>query len=199
MKQSAGIGRLIWNIHDIELDRFVIEGNSVIQVQDIEIYVLPPQDAKANPFDSKPNVPITRKFCPLNDLFSFGIAHALSPHTDLPSDTELTGFALLSGHAREDVASWGWFDIDGPGHAIKRQETGELAIEVAEIGGSWDIIRTELLSDISIRLIPFGLAGVKLEGMSINLKPSWRLNIAKGSVIHWPSLVNGQPTLNGLL
>ncbi len=79
--------------------------------------------------------------------------------------------------------SWEWFIVDSESHATKLQEIGELAITVSRVGPGWEVTRTEFLSDVSFRVIPFPKGDPK--------NPTWRVKIFKGSIITWPSIVKG--------
>mgnify|MGYP000870973714 CR=1 FL=1 len=101
------------------------------------------------------------------------------------SKSAVVGFGLTVD--RKDIATfcWEWFDLDGPEHATKLQEQGELRIRTAQIGQVWEVVNTEFLSDASFRVARFGID----DPVS---KPKWRVVIEKGSVIQWPSVLDGK-------
>ena len=72
-------------------------------------------------------------------------------------------------------------------HAYKLQEDGSLRLKIAAVGSGWDVTRTEFLSHVSLR------GALISEGPE---HPKWRVKIFKGSVIRWPSLVNGTVVAN---
>ncbi|MGI8924144.1 MAG: hypothetical protein ACR2HJ_08935 [Fimbriimonadales bacterium] len=73
---------------------------------------------------------------------------------------------------------------------MKLQESGELGIVMANSGGASEMIRTEFLTDISIRVARFPKDLVEM------YIADWRVRIAKGSVVTWPSLINGKVLAN---
>jgi hypothetical protein len=104
-----------------------------------------------------------------------------------PDDKE--GFALSITDRDPDTFCYEWFDVDGNRHAIKRQETGELAFDTKKIGAKWEISRTEFLTDVEFRLRVYDS-----NGKPVNQK--WRVTIQKGSYVNWPSLVSDTISLN---
>jgi hypothetical protein len=102
----------------------------------------------------------------------------------LDTDNEL-GFGLTADHDSEDVFSWEWFSVEGPGKAIKLQETGELAFATNKAGY---ISKMSFLTPISIR--------IKRAIDDVSAGERWRINISKGSTITWPSFINGKVVPN---
>lgn len=104
-----------------------------------------------------------------------------------PLDSENPkGFALKGSVDGAQMFSWDWFEVERPGFARKIQEGGELAFEIALRDGKHQIVMTELLSDISIRLKALSAPRDQL---------AFRINLKKGSVIHWPYLVDDKVVL----
>ena len=58
-------------------------------------------------------------------------------------------------------------------------------LETAE---GFDMVQTRFLKDLSFRIIRFGLDEPR--------SPYWRLDIAAGSEVTWPSLINGKIIVN---
>jgi hypothetical protein len=94
------------------------------------------------------------------------------------------GFALVGRRTDIPSFSWDWFHVDRPDHAIKIQESGELMFDVEQVAGYFEVRRTEFLTDVSVRIATMGKRVPKDE-------PSWRLNIAQGSYMRWPTVVDG--------
>jgi hypothetical protein len=107
----------------------------------------------------------------------FSFALSVTPKWD-PS----RGFGLVALKSDdEELFSWDWFHVDRRGHAVKLQESGERSFSTGRTDSGIDIIRTEFLTDVSLRL-------AKLKELPCNLR--WRIRILAGSVIYWPSLVH---------
>lgn len=104
------------------------------------------------------------------------------------------GFGLSVERTDMKTVCWEWFSVDGPTHAKKLQETGELGFRVAKVGGIWQKVRTDFLTDISMRL--WRDAGTPDGFPKEKVPPVWRVKIRKGSYIKWPCLVNGRIVLN---
>ena len=101
---------------------------------------------------------------------------------DSPSD--LTGFALNADRDKVHTFSWDWFDVESESRAVKIQESGELAFTQVAVGSRWEVGRTEVTSPVSLRVYLFGItSGPPAE-------PEWRVQLAKGSYVTWPSVVD---------
>ncbi|MBX9666178.1 MAG: hypothetical protein K2X93_01110 [Candidatus Obscuribacterales bacterium] len=119
---------------------------------------------------------LDKKTIELSDNFNFGLAESCNRHD--------AGFGLTGGRTDEKTFSWDWFNVDRPGHAKKLQESGELSFDTKKTPNGTEMNRMEFLTDISIRVS---------RRTDVNpLNPAWRIKIFKGSVICWPSLVNGK-------
>jgi hypothetical protein len=107
----------------------------------------------------------------------FAFALSVAPKRD-PS----RGFALSAQKSDEKGwFSWDSFRVDREGHAVKFQESGELGFSTGRTESGTDIIRTEFLTDVSLRL------GRLKEGPR-NFR--LRVRILAGSIVYWPSLVH---------
>lgn len=159
------IGHLRWLIKDVEASNLVAQGDSTLKLE----------DARALLIESPTDRLLSISF-PLSNGFKLGIAG----HTS--EKGPVRGFALKGSRGEERTFSWEWFDVDTSDRAIKLQEGGELKIEVAKRGSEWQVIRTDFLTDISVRITD-GLKPAQRHEVD------WRINISRGSTIRWPSLV----------
>ncbi len=91
----------------------------------------------------------------------------------------MLGFGMAAEHETTPVFSWEWFTVDGREHATKLREGGELRIEVARGQAGWEVAYTEFLTDVSLRM-----RDPKAVQDSV---PWWRVRIARGSHVTWPS------------
>lgn len=99
---------------------------------------------------------------------------------------ELDGFAIVAGRRGVETFSWEWFDIKGDSRAPKRQEGGELVYALVSVDSRWEVARTEVTSDVSLRIDKMGV----LSGWRTD--PAWRIRLEKGSYVNWPSVSNGE-------
>lgn len=115
-----------------------------------------------------------RKWIELTDPFAFALA-------EFPrrSAAEITGFGFIAVRHDVETMSWEWFNVSSPNEATKLQETGTIRFEIAQVGTMYEVVRTEFISDVSLRL-------VKPNGDPA-LEPSWRTIIRAGTVIDWPA------------
>jgi len=158
------IGLLTWEITETATGRILGSGHRTLRLKEVSV-----KRGEA-----------TIKRIPLDGQFILCLA-------DRPDGTraEKKGFALVL--ARDDVEgviSWEWFNVDQEDHATKLQESGQLGIKVGEVGPAWEVTRTEFLSPVSLR--------AALIGEDPPAKPRWRVKIAQGSAVRWPSLVDGK-------
>lgn len=93
--------------------------------------------------------------------------------------SELTGFGLTADNDDLKTFSWEWFNVTGATEATKLQEQGKLRIEVGKTEGGWEVLCTEFLSDVSLRITRF-------EG-DPSKEPFWRVWIRRGSWVAWPA------------
>lgn len=106
----------------------------------------------------------------------------LSNHFTLsiPRSDVGSGFGIVATRDDMDTFCWEWFNVDRPGHAVKLQETGELAFTTRSDGS---LMRVTFLTDVSCRVNPLSDAP--------DADPKWRVRIHKGSVITLPQ--SGSP------
>jgi hypothetical protein len=106
--------------------------------------------------------------------------------------TDIVGFGFVAERTSTHSFSWEWFNVDGDDRAKKIQEGGELGIRIERGPLGWEIAHTELLTDISLRLMPR-----QEQGCLASLifprpwKPLWRIRILKGSHVTWPFAERG--------
>ena len=136
------------------------------------------EDATVESIES-PSITIVHLSFPLTSEFTLGLAGQKG---------QGEGFALKATKVNEQTFCWEWFNVESDSRATKLQESGELAIAFAKRGGHEQIVRTEFLSDVSLRISRFG--------DKAKPEPVWRVNIAKGSWVAWPSLVDGKVVPN---
>jgi len=161
------LGHVEWQASDARSSEVLAEGRKSVRLGEMSIMEL-----------QAPDQHLFTKQMPLDEQFTFGIAHGLWP------TSELAGFALQGlreGEAR--TFCWEWFEPSGPSRATKLQETGELEVQTGCFDGSWQIVRTEFLSDVSLR--------VKIMDESPPSQFDWRVLIRKGSWVEWPRLEGG--------
>lgn len=92
------------------------------------------------------------------------------------------GFGLTGNRDDLETFSWEWFNVQRPGHATKLQESGELSFDKRKTPNGTEINHMLFLTDVSIRV----------SRRNDPCKTEWRIKIFKGSVIDWPTLVNGK-------
>jgi hypothetical protein len=167
-------GQINWIARGAASGKTLDSGTMTVRVRDIKV-------TREVSYDNKPFFP---KRVDLNKDFYFQMAeYPEANHTDI------TGFGLVILHRRLNTFCWEWFDINGNKHAIKLQETGEIAFDTQKIGAQWEISRTEFLTDVEFR--------VKLYDPEWTQgAPKWRVTILKGSYMNWPSLVGDTVCLN---
>ena len=129
-----------------------------------------------------PHTNLVSKWIPLTDAFSLGLS------TRRPTDPAIGGFAFAGSKSDLQTFSWDWFKVDGPDHATKLQESGELRFALANPCVLWEIVETEFLTDISIRIVRFGAEN------PVN-STSWRIEILRGSHVRWPCVVDGRVSI----
>lgn len=185
MKTEQRIGLIKWVATEGETHTVIDEGETNVSLNDVTINEMTGLFASEGSHE---------KLIRLGDKFTFGISGT-------PSDSsDITGFGLTASYdAEESTNSWEWFDVDTPKHANKRQGTGEVAFTAEKIGSKWEIARIEFLTDVSMRIMRVDFSIFKLTTKGFGIDFDWRLRIREGSVIIWPSLVNGAVVMNGHL
>ena len=122
---------------------------------------------------SADSITFYRKRIGLDGPFQF----AIDEHPDKSADA-LTGFALIGINDEVQTYSWEWFNLDSSEMATKLQEQGKVAIEIGPTSCGYEVVRTEFLTDVSLRLTRFF--------GDPTLEPFWRLTVRQGSWIVWP-------------
>jgi hypothetical protein len=114
----------------------------------------------------------------LTDEFDIGMG-------EMPTVTlgETGGFSMTAKRTDIQSFSFEWFNIRDGNRAVKRQEGGELGIDLKAVNGEGEVTRTDFLTDISLRILRMG---VDQPGS----RPYWRIKIFKGSRITWPSTLD---------
>lgn len=105
---------------------------------------------------------------------------------------ELDGFGIIAGRHGVETFSWEWFDIESESRAPKRQEGGEMAYTLVSVDSRWEVGRTEVASDVSLRIDKRGMLG------GWRKDPAWRIRLAKGSYMNWPSVSNSEVLIHRL-
>ncbi|HEY0867725.1 MAG TPA: hypothetical protein VGE01_10115 [Fimbriimonas sp.] len=126
--------------------------------------------------DSK-NGPLLSRKISVDEMFV--LSHAVG----LVGEREkLLGFGLSLGRREEQVFGWDWFNVVDSDHATKLQETGELTIRIALTDRGWDVVRTDFLTDVSLRAVRMM--------MPLAFEPAWRVVVRRGSWMEWPGLTS---------
>lgn len=102
---------------------------------------------------------------------------------------EIGGFSITPGRVRYR-SSWEWFDVDHESRAVQRQGSGELTITPVAVGSSWEVGRTEVVKDISLRVFGWDPTAI------FRNAPRWRIQLKPGSYVEWPSATNGGVVLH---
>jgi hypothetical protein len=167
--QPAKIGGQIrWIVREAATGKIIDNGTMTIHVQDVSV--------KRRRTSSKDERPFFRKRFALNKDFYLGMSGF--PETNL---ADLVGFGLVVEHRNLKTFCWEWFNVDREKHAIKIQETGELAFDAKKIGSGWQITRTDFLTDVTFRVM-------LLKTNKHETDSKWRVTVMKGSYVNWPSL-----------
>jgi hypothetical protein len=165
------VGHLKWQVIDARSNKVLAEGDRDIALNEVDIVEKTALQGGSY-FD---------KAIDLGDHFSIAIA-------EHPEGRKV-GFGLMGQREDEQTFSWEWFNVDGPSHATKIQEGGELGIKIKRTQVGPEIVYTEFLTDVSLRVLRFSL-GIDPRD------PDWRINIARGSYVTWPSKVKGEVVAN---
>jgi hypothetical protein len=182
---ATQIGWLKWEASECSSGMILASGEGPLLLRDLQV--------TERPLVSLPNLPIpstmkdtrlVQKRIKLNDEFDFGMAEYPTPISGQKS-----GFGITATRKGTASFSWEWFTVSDINYAVKLQEKGELAINLKEVDGAWEVKRTEFLTDVSLRIMR----------MMVDPPGSpayWRIKIFAGSNITWPSLINGEVVLN---
>ncbi|MCH7903172.1 MAG: hypothetical protein IH944_01240 [Armatimonadetes bacterium] len=198
METERKIGHLAWVATD-KTHEVIDEGEKDVVLADVEITVcgnfLDVLKVPCLPKLARGHRVQHSKMIELSDQFSFGTSGGASEVRAESSGFGFTARRLI----HEDTGSWEWFNIDGSEHATKHQETGEVAMKIEKVGKVWEVVRTEFLTDVSIRIARMGVEAFKLSNKGFGIEFDWRVRILKGSVVLWPSLIDGETVANGYL
>jgi hypothetical protein len=155
------IGQLKWEIEEVPTGQLISSGERAMLLRDMTI------ERRGDAF---------YKGVQLGGGFTFGISEfPLKDHF---------GFGFTAEYEREHVFSWEWFTIDGPDHATKLQEAGEMNVRLMKTPNGEEVLKTEFLTDVSFRVSRFGSAQ---PGVA-----HWRIKIFAGSMLAWPYLAAGE-------
>lgn len=121
------------------------------------------------------NVTFYKKRVRLTGPFSF----AIDEHPCRDGE-EMKGFGFTATNDEVGAYSWEWFNVTSPTEAVKLQEEGRLKIDIAKVACGTEVIKTEFLTDVSLRLTRF--FGDPTQ------EPFWRVLIRKGSCVAWPAV-----------
>jgi hypothetical protein len=198
MNESRPIGRIKWIVRDLDQDIVLSEDDCPIWLENIEIEIKRPDDSLDAPFPFnflwKTKDTYVYKEINLDDRFKLKISHRLASEWDLD---------FFSLHASEDEigapSGFDMFKIDKPNHAVSMRCRGELAFEDAKVEENFEIVKTEFLADTSVLMQTFDNFRLDLELLKLRTGRELRTKIAKGSIIHWPSLIDGEVVPNGFL
>ncbi|HXH61291.1 MAG TPA: hypothetical protein VNI20_08020 [Fimbriimonadaceae bacterium] len=166
--QEGTIGTLSWEVTDANTGESVAKGESHPAVADVKI-------------DSGDRY---TKMIALGSHFSLAVA-------GVPA-----AFALKGSRDDMDTTSWDWFQPGEDGKMKEAQGDGRIEIESVDIDGSDEVGRMKFLTDISIDVEQVNVVRKKEADGTMPPKNKWRIVIHKGSVIVWPSLVQGRVTEN---
>ncbi len=164
------IGSLDWTVCDGKTAEVLDQGHTTVRLCDVMIEVIESKEDRQ-----------ASKLVRLTKDFYFGVV------TSLSATPEIVGFAIQAGRNETDTFCWEWFNLTDSAHATKLQEEGELGIEIRNPGEDWQVVRTDFLTDVSLR--------VKIFGEPVGSPPAWRVLVRKGASIRWPSVVQGQVRL----
>jgi hypothetical protein len=204
LDEAAPIGRIRWSIRDTELNEIVSSGVKVLQARDFTIEILE-HDVKLSDFTPRNMMgipalllsifspPMLSKKFELNEPFTLALSHHDTPKLGLH------GFLLSVVKEGEKQFGAGWFDIENRGTAVQRVPKGTLSTKVQLIDGRPELIKTVCLTDIHL-WIPHNREGQSREEADEAIRdPRWIMDIEQGSIIHWPSLIDGELVPNGFL
>ena len=154
-------GDLSYSVVETESGRELVSGKSAITAVEIDEHL------------SADSITFYRKRIRLDGPFQF----AIDEHPD-KSAAALKGFALLGINDEVQTYSWEWFNLDSSTEATKLQEQGKVAIEIGPTPCGFEVVRTEFLTDVSLRMTRFF--------GDPTLEPYWRVTVRQGSWIAWP-------------
>lgn len=157
------VGHLRWTITETASGAEIGQGERDLQASDVVVEVV----------GGEPTGKLTNKRVNLSNRFTLSLA--VGPSS---SESDLSGFGFTAMNEDVQSFSWEWFVVDRTGHATKLQESGELAIQLAQGEMGWTVARTKFLTDVSMRVLPMASPD--------SMNPKWRVVIHKDSWIDWP-------------
>lgn len=166
------VGHIEWVVTESATATILTEGEKSVCLEEVHIQYI----------ESSDSIVVSKRFA-LDQTYLLGIAGGNE------TDALGCGFGLVCDRTDFRTFCWEWFNLDGSDHATKLQETGELAIRAGSPGGLWQVVRTEFLTDVSMRVHRFGI------GRSGDV-PRWRVLIRKGSWVDWPTVADGLVTMS---
>jgi hypothetical protein len=169
MDPEKVVASLAWVLHDAA-GAVVERGNRTVKLKEVLVEEL-----------GTPAEPSTPKAIQLNTQFSLRLSENPDQFRSLK-----TSLSLMVRKDSDQSASSGFFTIDGPAHATRKNDGAELGVDVSQIAGRWEVTRTEFLTDVSFE------GRVRTSWGAAAPPPIWRLTILKGSTITWPSIINGK-------
>ena len=161
---DEAVGDVMYSVFETASGREILCGRNLVLSGGIEI----------DEHLTAENLVFFRKRIRLSGSFQF----AIDEHPDARAE-DLKGFALLAINDEVQTTSWEWFNVVSPTEAAKLQEQGRLAIGIGRTGCGFEVVRTEFLTDVSLRLTRFF--------GDPTLEPYWRTTIRAGSWIAWPA------------
>jgi hypothetical protein len=163
------IGSLKWEIREEVSGKILATGDGPVYLKDVWIIEVP------NPTQRQ-----TTKTIKLTDEFVIEMSEFPAPTV-----ASITGFGISARRLDVQSLSWEWFNVQDSKRARKLLEGGELAIDLEQVNGDWEVTRTEFMTDVSLRI-------VRLRLDPPGSPPYWRIHIFKGSGITWPSIASGK-------
>ncbi len=157
MAEHRVIGFAVWSIVETDSGRTIGEGTEEFVWEDLLV----------NTFDTDIGR-MQRLELRLTPPFRFGLARSLSG-----GEKSLSGFGLTADREDERTFSWEWFNLRSSAEAWKLQEAGRLGLKTVKHEGIEELVRTEFLTDVSLRVVRFAAA--------MDMEPKWRVNISKDS------------------
>lgn len=164
LETEGAVGRVEWAIVETGSGKELASG----------VLTVTPEAVEVDEHRTAENVTYYRKRIRLAGPYQF----AIDEHPDRRPE-DLKGFGMTGIHDEVQTYSWEWFNVTGPTEAVKLQEEGRVAIEVGSSLVGYEVVRTEFLTDVSLRLTRF--FGDPTQ------EPYWRIAIRKGSWVAWPA------------
>jgi hypothetical protein len=168
------IGTLKWEIREEATGQILARGDGPVHLKDV---ALRDSGARSPRRETPKTIQLTKEFA--IEMAEFPVANV----------TEKQGFGINGRKTDIQSFSWEWFNVQDSKNAAKLQESGQLGVELKQVGTDWEITRTDFNTDVSLRIMRMGTDAP-------GSPPRWRIHISKGSTITWPSIVNGKVVPN---